>query len=111
MAKELSLYGRRGGNNHPIAVRQWIINHLATVGEDYISGMHRAYKEALRRAFVNNPKRKTFYHTPNYFSFYKKVWELIKEGVIVYSGREEESDIPQLAQMEEPPVRRYLRLA
>ena len=107
----LSLTRGRGGNRHPIAVKQFIVDRLARVGEDYISGMHQAYKDALdqlawERRFVRVYK----YHHPVYFSFSKKVWELITEGSVEFSGREEASDDRRFVGWKYKPIRKYVRL-
>ena len=92
-----------GGNFHPIAVKQFILDRLAAVGEDYISGMHQAYKDALDR-LAEQRHRVYYYHHPTYESFRRKVWLLIEEGALEFSGREEEASRPYLAD------RRYYRL-
>lgn len=110
MAKTgLPLTKGHGGNRHPIAVKQFILDHLASLGEDYISGMHQAYKDALDR-LAEERKREYYYHHPTYFSFSKKVWELVQDGEIEFSGREEPSDDPRFNGWENRPIRKYLRL-
>ena len=89
----LPLTRGRGGNRHPIAVKQFILDRLAQVGEDYISGLHQAYKDALDQ-----------------FSFFKKFWELIQEDKIEFSGREEPSDDRRFVGWKYKPVRKYVRL-
>lgn len=106
----LPLTRGRGGNRHPIAVKQFILNRLAQVGEDYISGMHQAYKAALDQ-LARDRRRVYYYHHPVYHSFSKKAWELITEGLIEFSGREEASDNPNFANWKNKPMRRYYRLA
>ena len=98
-----------GGNRHPIAVKQFILDHLARVGEDYISGMHQAYKAALDQ-LARDRRREYYYHHPVYFSFSKKVWELITEGLVEFSGREEPSDDPRFVGWKYKPVRKFVRL-
>ncbi len=109
MTDNLTLKRGRGGNTHPIAVKQYIQDRLARVGEDYISGLHQAYKKALDD-LARERKREYFYHHPTYFSFSKKVWELITEGRIEFSGREEEADDPRFVGWKDKPIRKYLRL-
>lgn len=99
-----------GGNNHPIAVKQFIVDRLAAVGEDYFSGLHQAYKAELDR-LARERKRTFLYHHPTYTSFSKKVWELITAGIVEFSGREEESNLPQFSGWKERPIRKYVRLA
>ena len=119
MVDELKVSPGRGGNRHPLSVRSFILDHLAAVGEDYIARMHRAYKEELKRLAENNPQRLIngrrgikvkHYHKPRYHSFEMKVQLLTREGLIEFSGREEESDSPQFQGWEFKPVRRFYRL-
>lgn len=105
----MRLKGRRGGNNHPIAVKQFILDRLARVREDYFSGLHQAYKEALDN-LAKERHREFYYHHPTYFSFKKKVDDLMQEGRVEFSGREEPSDDPKFRNWKEPPVRKYVRL-
>lgn len=105
----LPLVKSRGGNHHPIPVKIFITDRLAAIGEDYISGMHQAYKDALDK-LAESRHRDTYYHHPTYFSFSKKVWELIQDGFIEFSGRELPSDDPKFNGWEEKPLRKYLRL-
>lgn len=109
MTSGLNLSRGKGGNRHPIAVKQFILNRLAQVGEDYISGLHQAYKDALDQ-LARDRRREFYYHHPTYFSFSKKVWELIQEGLIEFSGREEPSNDPRFDGWENRPVRKYVRL-
>ena len=109
MVDELKISRQRGGNHHPLSVRGFILDHLATVGEDYISSMHRAYKAELDR-IAQEKGRRYRYHKPRYHSFEMAVQMLAREGLIEFSGREEESDAPQFTSSEFKPVRRYYRL-
>ena len=109
MANNLPITRGRGGNRHPIAVKEFILNRLAQVGEDYISGLHQAYKDALDQ-LARDRRREYYYHHPVYFSFSKKVWELITEGLIEFSGREEPSDDLRFVGWENRPIRKYVRL-
>ena len=106
---ELKLTRKRGGNHHPLAVKQFILDRLAQVGEDYISGLHQAYKDALDR-LAEQRRREYYYHHPTYFSFSKKVWELIQDEVVEFSGREEPSDDKRFETWANKPIRRYVRL-
>ena len=108
MVDELKITPRRGGNRHPLSVRAFILEHLAA-GEDFISAMHRAYKAELDRIAQENG-RKHRYHKPRYHSFEMAVQMLAREGLIEFSGREEESDAPQFQGWNPKPVRRYYRL-
>ncbi len=109
MVDELKVTPGRGGNRHPLSVRAFILEHLAAAGEDYISRMHRAYKAELDRIAMENGRRYR-YHKPRYHSFEMKVQILTREGLIEFSGREEESDSPQFEGWESKPVRRFYRL-
>jgi len=110
MSMNLRLTRGRGGNRHPIAVKQFIIDRLSLVQEDCISGMHQAYKDALIQ-LARDRKREFLYHHATYHSFYQQVWELMQEGKIEFSGREEPSDSPGFAGRENKPTRKYYRLA
>ena len=105
------LPGRKpcGGNNHPIAVKQFILDRLAQVGEDYISNLSKAYKAALDQ-LARDRGRKFFYHHASYTSFHRQIWALIKEGKVEFSGHEEVSDSPAFSGLENKPVRKYFRL-
>jgi len=111
MVEKMKITPGRGGNLHPLSVRSFILSHLAQAanGEDYIANMHRAYKAALDRIARENGRRYR-YHKPRYHSFEMKVQLLTREGLIEFSGREEESDAPQVQTWESKPVRRYYRL-
>ncbi len=109
MVDELKVTRQRGGNHHPVSVRGFIRDHLAAVGENYISSMHRAYKVELDRVALEKGRRYR-YHKPRYHSFEMSVQMLAREGRIEFSGREEESDSPQFQGWEHKPMRRYYRL-
>ena len=109
MVDELKITPVRGGNRHPLSVRTFILDHLAAVGEDYIANMHRAYKAELDRIARENGRRYR-YHKPRYHSFEMKVQILTREGLIEFTGREEESDSPQFEGWEFKPVRRFYSL-
>jgi len=108
MVTELKITRQRGGNHHPLSVRGFILDHLAA-GEDYISAMHRAYKAELDRLAQENGRRHR-YHKPVYHSMEMAVQILAREGLIEFSGREEESDAPQFQGWNPKPMRRYYRL-
>jgi len=105
---ELKVTPGRGGNRHPLSVRAFILDYLA-VDEDYIANMHRAYKVELARLAEENGRHRP-YHKPRYHSFEMAVWVLAKEGLIEFSGREEESDSPQFQGWGIKPLRRFYRL-
>jgi len=109
MVDELKVSPGRGGNRHPLSVRAFILEHLATNVEDYIANMHRAYKAELDRVARENGRRYR-YHKPRYHSFEMQIQLLAREGQIEFSGREEESDAPQFEGWEFKPVRRFYRL-
>ena len=109
MTTELKIVGQRGGNRHPVAVQSFILDYLSIVGEDYIASIHRAYKAELGQAAISRG-RKYAYHKPTYNSFEKVVNKMAREGIVEFSGREEESDNPMFTGREWKPVRRYYRL-
>lgn len=109
MVSNLRLTPGRGGNHHPLAVNDFILQRLAQVGEDYISGLHQAYKEALDQ-LARDRKREYYYHHATYGSFSQNMWRLIQSGQIEFSGRTEESDNPNFATWKKKPLRRYYRL-
>lgn len=109
MTDELKVTPGRGGNRHPLSVRAFILDHLAANVEDYIANMHRAYKAELDRVASENGRRRP-YHKPRYHSFEVAVQVLAREGLVEFSGREEESDSPQFGGWENKPVRRFYRL-
>jgi len=109
MVTELKITPLRGGNRHPISVRTFILDHLAAVGEDYGARIHRAYKAELDRIARENGRRYR-YHRPSFPSFSKKMNLLTREGLIEFTGREEESDNPMFDNMEWRPIRRYYKL-
>lgn len=100
----------RGGNRHPMSSLDFIITWLSIVGEDYIASMHRAYKRALDQLAIER-RRRYAYHKPVYHSFEMQVQRLARDGVIEFSGREEPSDEPRFENWDNPPMRRYYRLA
>ena len=108
MVDELKITRERGGNRHPLSVRGFILGHLAATDEDYIANMHRAYKTELDRIAGSNGRRRP-YHKPVYHSFEMAVQMLAREGLVEFSGREEESDYPQFKDWENKPLRRYYR--
>lgn len=99
----------RGGFRKPISTRVFILNHLGSRGEDYIASMHRAYKTELDRLARANGRKRP-YHKPRYHSFEMCVQLLTREGVIEFSGKEEESDSPQFEGWSIKPLRRFYRL-
>jgi len=109
MVSELKITRVRGGNHHPLSVRTFILDHLGSNGQDYISRMHRAYKEELRR-LAKERGRRYAYHKPCYHSFEMSVQNLAREGFIEFSGKEEVSDSPQFIGWEVKPLRRFYKL-
>lgn len=109
MADELRMAPRKGGFRGPISVRQFILDHLAAAGEDYIASMHRAYKAELIRLAEGNGRSQP-YHAPRYHSFEMVVYVLTMDGLVKFSGREEPSDAKQFENREKPLMRRYFRL-
>ena len=109
VVETLKITRQRGGNHHPLSVRGFILDHLAALGEDYISAMHRAYKAELDRLAQENGRRHR-YHKPRYHSFEVSIQVLAREGLIEFSGKEVESDSPQFRGWNPKPMRRYYRL-
>jgi len=107
--KAKKVTGQRGGNRHPLSSRGFILDHLAAVGEDYTGSMHRKYKAELDRVARNNGRRRP-YNKPRYHSFQVIVHTLVRDGLVVFSGREEEADSPQFVGWQPKPLRRYFRL-
>jgi len=106
---ELKVTRQRGGNRHPLSVRGFVLDYLAANGEDYIANMHRAYKAELDRIAIEKGRRYR-YHKPRYLSFEIGVLALAREGLIEFSGKEEESDKPMFQNRDWKPMRRYYRL-
>lgn len=109
----------RGGNRKPISSREFILEHLAATGEDYVANMHRAYRQALIDLALTTGKTRlnkagkpvgTPYHRTSYHSFNVIVLNLRREGLIEASGREEESDNSRFADRDDKPERHYYRL-
>lgn len=100
----------RGGDRHPVPVLAFILAHLATAGEDYIANMHRAYKAELDNV-ARAKGRAAPYRHPLYHSFEVKVLQLVHEGKIEFTDREEHSDSARVKHLEGKPVRRFYRLA
>jgi len=109
MTEDLNVTRPRGGNHHPLSVNDFILAHLASVSEDYIANIHRAYKLELDRIALEKGRGRR-YHKARYHSFEVKVNILAREGFIEFSGREEESDFPQFENWAVKPMRRYYRL-
>ena len=109
VVETLKITRQRGGNHHPLATTQFIIDYLSMNGEAYGAQIHRAYKEELKRLATEKGRRYR-YHRASYSSFNKKMNLLAREGVIEFSGKEEESDNPMFDNMGWRPVRRYYRL-
>ena len=112
----------RAGSRHPIAVKEWILDYLASRGEAYIAEMHRAYKEELERLAGERHSRRRItrwgeikvipYHTPRYHSFQMQVWRLKAAGLIEVTRKEETRGVHgQFAGFKELPMRWHFRLA
>ena len=102
-----------------VSSREFILEHLSRVGEDYIAAMHRAYKQAvtdieLETGRTHRTKSGRIlgrrYRRPTYHSFEMMVQRLAREGQVAFSGHEEESDDPRFRNSEMKPVRRYYQL-
>jgi hypothetical protein len=110
LAQELQTTRTKGGNYHPIPMRDFVISHLSRVGEDYPSNVHRAYIEELKVLSEQKGRTKP-YHKPTYNSFLSNFKKLALEGIVVLSGREEESDDARFRNWKQAPLRKYYRLA
>lgn len=118
MVDELKITPQRGGNRHPLATRQFIIDYLAAKGEASIPEIHEAYKILLqykagenRQVRTKKGKVKVYpYHWARYGSFKTRVLKLIGEGIIEFSGREELSISEQFKYWENKPLLRFYRL-
>jgi hypothetical protein len=109
MIEGMRVFRGKGGNRHPLSPRQFILDHLATTGEDYVESMHRAFKNALAQLAADHDRHQA-YHVPTYSSFRVYVGLLTRDGLIEPSGREEESSAPQFAGAGYGWLRRYYRL-
>jgi len=109
VANEQNVPGGRGGNRHPLSVMKFILEHLAISGEDYIANMRRAYKFQLDTLAAERNRRKPYHH-PTYHSFEKKVLQLVRDGKVEFSDREENSDDARVQRLDRKPVRRFYRL-
>jgi len=99
----------RGGNRHPLSVMDFILSHLALVGENYIAAMHRAYKAKLDE-LARERGRSSPYHHSSYHSFEVKVLQLVREGKIEFTEKEAVSDDARVHHLKWKPVRRFYRL-
>lgn len=112
---------RRGGFRKRIRTTEFILEYLSNNGEAYIAEMHRAYKQELLKVAGQDPRRCRVtrygeikvrrYHTPRYHSFEMQVQHLARQGLIEFSGREEQSDSLQFREWDAKPLRRFYRLA
>lgn len=100
----------RGGNLHPLSSRQFILDHLAAVGEDYCAEIHRAYRARLDQLAIERGRKR--YHRAVFGSFNKVMNGLTREGLIEATGRTERSDHPMFKDRdpEEIPLRYYYKL-
>lgn len=97
---------RPGGFRKPISVRQFIIEHLQTAGEDHPSAMHQAYKAALAEIPLLRSRRGKRYKACTYYSFTRALNAMRLEGIIKQS-RTEISDSIHTAHWETKPLRNY----
>lgn len=76
-----------GSFRRPLKCADFILQHLRRVGEDNISSIHRAYREALRDAALQTGRLHETdsgalagrpYQTPTYSSFVRTIWVLAK---------------------------------
>ena len=110
MERVLQTTRTKGGNYHPIATKDFVIGHLSAVGEDYPANIHRAYVEALK-ILAEQKGRPKPYHKCHYSSFIVSFNNLVREGLVVFSGREERSDDPRAQANKIIPLRKYFRIA
>ena len=101
---------RPGGFRKPISVRQFVIEHLQTTGEDHPSAMHQAYKAALAEIPLLRSRRGKKYKACTYYSFTRELHAMRLEGVIKHS-KTEISDSKHTAHWETKPLRNYYVLA
>lgn len=113
------------GSRKPLNVRDFVVSHLAAVGEDHGSAMHQAYKARLREIGEANPvvpkarERKgrrpvtkaRRYRAASYYSFTRQLQALEAEGIIKRSGRSEVSNHKHTEHWREKPLRFYYELA
>jgi len=102
---------RQGGFRKPISVRQFVIEHLQTVGENHPSAMHQAYKAALAEIPLLASRRGRRYKTCTYYSFGRELQAMRLEGIIKHSDKTEVSDSKHTAHWETKPLRNYYVLA
>lgn len=101
---------RPGGFRKPLSVRQFIIEHLQTAGEDHPSAMHQAYKAALAEIPLSRSRRGKKYKACTYYSFTRELHAMRLEGVIKH-GKTEISDSTHTAHWKTKPLRTYYVLA
>jgi hypothetical protein len=121
MAEYRDITSKRGGFNKPVSVSNFIIEILS-MGDDYISHMHKLYLDKLNEIAIANgriqytvkgtiSRRKSKpYHKTTYHSFEMAVQKLTRAGFIEFSGHEEVSPEPRFIHWPLPPLRRYYRI-
>lgn len=100
----------RGGFRKPVSLEQFVVEHLQEVGEDYASGIHKAYKEKLRSIDMPTRRRGLPYKACTYYSFTRQLQSMELKGIITRSDRVEESDSVHTQHWEEKPKRKYYRI-
>jgi len=110
LEKTLQTTRTKGGNYHPIPMKDFVIGHLSAVGEDYPANIHRAYVEELK-ILAEQKDRKKPYHKSTYSSFIVSFNNLVREGLVVFSGREEQSDDKKVQNFGTKVMRKYFRIA
>ena len=113
------------GSRKPLNVRDFVVSHLAAIGEDHASAMHQAYKARLKEIGEANPvvpkaregkgrrpvAKARRYRAASYYSFTRQLQALEAEGIIKRSGRSEVSDNKHTEHWREKPLRFYYELA
>jgi len=100
----------RGGFRKPVALEQFVVEHLQEVGEDHPSAIHKAYKERLKTVEMPAGRHGVPYKACTYYSFTRQLQSMALKGVIVRSERVEISDSLHTQHWEEKPKRKYYRL-
>lgn len=104
------IFRTRGGDHRPMSAREFILKHLALVGEDTIKHMRSVYLAEMEELRISKG-RKQPYRTSSYSSFYKEIWQLGKDHLVEATGQEEESDEPELQSWVDNPRRSIYRLS
>jgi hypothetical protein len=107
--ERLKITRQRGGDHHPLPTKAFIIQYLYINGEGTVSDVHIAYKNELKALALKKGNRRP-YHWARYASFKRKMLGLVSEGIIEYTGRDEESQEARFEYWPEKPKMRVYRL-